>query len=402
MKKAFVAATFILALSFSAIASVMFIDYVVANPVIALTLQTITINRNGSITPETSYIQKAGNVYTLTADIIEEYSILIQCSNIIFDGAGHLIDVAVPGTFSVNGYPAAYLEAGINFVEVNNVTVKNVEISSNSYSIKLQFSSNCQIIGVTTDKSVTLFESSYNNIAESNTGVSIEVGSNNQITRNNINHVFVGRGSSNIFFKNNFYLTDYPEFSAAIWDNGFIGNYWSNYTIKYPNASEIGNTGIGDTPYFIERTPWATSRYPNQMNIDHYPLIHPFDPSGALIVSVLKLENATQSEGWPLSFTVNKPTQWMGYSLDGQDNVTVTGNVTPSGLAPGVHNVTVYALDIYEASSASDTVTFTITKSEPFIAVLVVASSASVVAMSIGLLLYFKKRKRLIASSTVC
>jgi len=394
MRKAFGAATFILTLSFSAIASVMLVDYVVADPVFALQLPKITINRNGNITPETGYIHKAGNVYTLTADIIEEYSILIQCSNIIFDGAGHLIDVAVAGTFSVNDYPAAYFDAGINIVDVNNVTVKNVEISSNSiYSIQLQYSSNCQILGVTTDKKVGLFESSYNNIAESNTGISIEVGSNNQITRNNINHVFIGRGSSNIFFKNNFYLTDYPEFSAAIWDNGFIGNYWSNYTIKYPNASEIGNTGIGDTPYFIERTPWATSKYPNQMNIDHYPLIHPFDPSGTLEVSVLKLENATQSEGCRLSFTVNKPTQWMGYSLDGQDNVTVNGNVTLSGLAPGVHNVTVYALDIYEASSASDTVIFTITKSEPFTAVLVVAISASVIAMSVGLLLYFKKRK---------
>jgi hypothetical protein len=304
LRKSFAAATFILTLSFSAIASVMLVEYVVANPVIALTLPTITINRNGSITPETGYIHRAGNVYTLTADIMEEYSISIRCSNIIFDGAGHLIDVAVPGTFSINGYPAAYLDHGINLVEVNNVTVKNIEISSDGYSISLQFSSNCQIIGISTDKSVTLFESNYNNITDSNTGVSIEVGSNNQVTRNNINHVFVG-GSSNIFFKNNFYLTEYPEFNEAIWDNGFIGNYWSNYTIKYPNASEIGNTGIGDTPYFIERTPWATSRYPNQMNIDHYPLMYPYDiEKDAIAFSTPEPPSTPEPEPFPTTLVI--------------------------------------------------------------------------------------------------
>jgi len=85
-------------------------------------------------------------------------------------------------------------------------------------------------------------------------------------------------GPSNTFFKNNFYLTDYPAlFAESLWDNGSVGNYWSNYTIKYPNASEVGNTGIGDTPYIIERDWYTTKEYPNAKNVDNYPLMYPYD-----------------------------------------------------------------------------------------------------------------------------
>jgi hypothetical protein len=46
---------------------------------------------------------------------------------------------------------------------------------------------------------------------------------------------------------------------------GSVGNYWSDYQTRYPNTSEIGNTGIGDTPYVIDAN-----------NVDGYPLIAPF------------------------------------------------------------------------------------------------------------------------------
>jgi hypothetical protein len=49
----------------------------------------------------------------------------------------------------------------------------------------------------------------------------------------------------------------------------------------------------------------------------------------------------------------------MGYSLDGQDNVTVTGNATLSGLSSGLHNVTVYANDTAGNMGVSETIKFT-------------------------------------------
>lgn len=50
------------------------------------------------------------------------------------------------------------------------------------------------------------------------------------------------------------------------WDNGKQGNYWSDYKSRYPNATEINGLGIGDTPFYI-----------NEVNIDRYPLIRPFE-----------------------------------------------------------------------------------------------------------------------------
>jgi hypothetical protein len=50
----------------------------------------------------------------------------------------------------------------------------------------------------------------------------------------------------------------------------------------------------------------------------------------------------------------------MGYSLDGEANVTVIGNITLYGLATGLHNITVYAIDSNGLSGGSELVTFTI------------------------------------------
>lgn len=47
-----------------------------------------------------------------------------------------------------------------------------------------------------------------------------------------------------------------------VWDSGSSGNYWSDYTTKYPNATQIDHTGVGDTPYMIDA-----------YNRDNYPLM---------------------------------------------------------------------------------------------------------------------------------
>jgi predicted phage tail protein len=90
----------------------------------------------------------------------------------------------------------------------------------------------------------------------------------------------------------------------------------------------------------------------------------------------------------------------MGYSLDGQDNVTITGNTTLSGLANGSHSITVYAKDEFENTGASASVTFTIAKeTEAFpmrlavVTAIVVAALVLLAAVGVGLSAYLKKRK---------
>jgi hypothetical protein len=90
---------------------------------------------------------------------------------------------------------------------------------------------------------------------------------------------------------------------------------------------------------------------------------------------------------------VNKPALWMGYSLDGREKVTVTGEVTLAGSSSGLHNVTVYAENEFENIGSSETATFTIAEElEPFSPILVAASSiASASIIAVGLRAYFNK-----------
>jgi N-acetylneuraminic acid mutarotase len=96
-------------------------------------------------------------------------------------------------------------------------------------------------------------------------------------------------------------------------------------------------------------------------------------------------------------FTVDEPVSWMGYSLDGQDNVTVTGNVTLAVLTEGSHSLTFYATDLVENTGASRTVYFDIA---PFPTVLVVAVVVTVTIAVVAGYLLIKRRKTTIASKT--
>ena len=94
----------------------------------------------------------------------------------------------------------------------------------------------------------------------------------------------------------------------------------------------------------------------------------------------------------PLIFTISEPSSQVTYSLDGKENVTITGNTTISGLSVGLHNVTAYAKDELGNTGTSETITFSI--AEPFPVVPVAAASVATIAVVvIGLLVYFKKRK---------
>jgi len=48
----------------------------------------------------------------------------------------------------------------------------------------------------------------------------------------------------------------------------------------------------------------------------------------------------------------------MSHNLDGQKNITVTDNITLSGLTSTQHNITVYAKDNYKNVGSSETITF--------------------------------------------
>jgi parallel beta-helix repeat protein len=357
---------------------------------------TVNINADGTVDPADAPIQRDGDTYTLTGDV---GGISVQRSNIILDGNGHTLPGEVTSFDEILGINVTAHNAGGVFLKsVENVIVKNLHIKNCQTGIYLEGCSNVTVSGNTitgTYVPVPQFQMtggiyvwrgglnviSGNNIVDNLVGIYIgyNFGHNvivgNNITRSTIGGIRFWDSSNNTVYGNRFINNTWQADSADafnIWDDGARGNYWSDY-----NCSDANWDSIGDTPYVIDAN-----------NQDNYPLLLLEAPQ----VTVFSSENGTYVGSFPLNFTVNKPTQWMGYSLDGEANVTVAGNTTLSGLETGLHNLTVYVIDVYGITGASATVTFTI-EPEPFPTVLVIASVAGIAVGAVGLLVYFKKRK---------
>jgi hypothetical protein len=88
-------------------------------------------------------------------------------------------------------------------------------------------------------------------------------------------------------------------------------------------------------------------------------------------VTLSSPKNTTYQTDPQLQFTVDKPASWMGYSLDGQNNVTTTEKaLTLTGLANGLHNIIVYANDTKANMATSEKIEFTVNNPPPTIIVL--------------------------------
>ena len=111
-------------------------------------------------------------------------------------------------------------------------------------------------------------------------------------------------------------------------------------------------------------------------------------------VKVLSLENKKYClPDLPLNFTVNESVSQITYILDGQENLPIAGNITLIDLPNGYHNITIYATDKAGNAGASETIYFSVEVPEPFPTMLI-APMASVTVVGVGLVVYFKKRKR--------
>ena len=82
----------------------------------------------------------------------------------------------------------------------------------------------------------------------------------NKVYNNNL----IDNQENAIIQYNNSLTGNFSDFVS--WDNGYVGNYWSDFESRYSNASQVDSLGIGNTPYVIDAN-----------NIDHYPLMNQVD-----------------------------------------------------------------------------------------------------------------------------
>ncbi len=204
-------------------------------------------------------------------------------------------------------------------------------------------------------------------------------------------------------------LTEYDKHSSntiktrALFSYALDGEHPENITITrftVPDnlGSEIIFEGSGRLPDLTEGlhklTVYAEFEYPFYWTAKSESTVYFRIDLVPQNIYVLAPENSSfLPADVPLQFSVDGSPSWVGYSLNGQENVTVSGNMTFPELSVGQHTLTLYANDEVGNPATSQTISFSV--AEPFPTTLViVGSGASVAVVAIGLLVYFKKRKR--------
>jgi hypothetical protein len=116
-------------------------------------------------------------------------------------------------------------------------------------------------------------------------------------------------------------------------------------------------------------------------------------------VSILSPQNTTyDTTDIPLTITINETTSWIGYSLDGQANMTINGNATLTTLSTGSHNLIVYAKDMAGNTGHSKTFYFSI--AEPFPTIWIIVVATAIIATGGGAFLFHFKRTNKAAKKT--
>jgi parallel beta-helix repeat protein len=211
---------------------------------------------------------------------------------------------------TVNGKPICYWfdvqdrtvpsDAGyVALINCKNITVQNLQLSHNREGIILVSTTDSTItqnsITANRDEGIGLYRSSSRNVISGNyianngrgsevgvwgRGIGVSCSFENQIIGNTITENngyairFTGDQRDNLFYHNNFIDNKVQEgiqvsmdkiFGLGLgneWDNGEEGNHWSDYVTRYPNATEVDSSGVGDTAFYI-----------NENNQDNYPLM---------------------------------------------------------------------------------------------------------------------------------
>ena len=204
-----------------------------------------------------------------------DYGVELEYSNnITFSGN----TVANNGRYGIHGRLSDNLTFSGNTVTNNtnwgiylyessgNILLDNT-ITNNAYGLNYLVDSGIYLLG---SGSILM-----DNIITNNARGFCLVGSSNFISRNTISsnvEYGVSLSSSsgdNVIFHNNFINNQVVDLSVTprinIWDDGATGNYWNDYEEKYPNATEIDESGIWSTPYVFEEN-----------GQDNYPLVEPW------------------------------------------------------------------------------------------------------------------------------
>jgi len=277
--------------------------------------ETVYIRADGTV-EGTDKIQREGDVYTLTGNI--NGSIVMERNNTVIYGAGYTLQgsgngigiyVCYKSNVTIKNINVRTFKIGIYYYHSNGSTISgNVVTNNHKIGIYIHRSYNNSISGNSLERNsgsgIQLAESYYNIVFENNitaNGVGVDFGSGggyntlfqNIIANNGYGFTFWVSSRNTIYGNDIFNNTNqvHTWSSSNDWDYNSRGNHWSDYSSKYPNATEIDNSGIGDTPYRINTSP------EDYGDADNYPLMEPiiipeFPSWTQMLISVVILAGA--------------------------------------------------------------------------------------------------------------
>jgi parallel beta-helix repeat protein len=295
------------------------------NPTITITTNNVTVT-GFTITGSNTGVYITADNCTLTNNNIEDCSKGIHAQKdadqffqyidiknntitnnneegILFDGTGTPFIFNITGNIITgNGYGVRTVDSYRCLIQNNTITDNNIGVDA--AGTRLDIMNNT--LTDNTETAITIHNSPtessdlvrifYNNIQNSKQGLNINQDGRKYITANTINNcttaisfnqndktyntisrnnitnntngLAITQSNVNIYENNlidNTHQATIDANSTIDWDSQQKGNYWSDYTTRYPQATQIDNTGVWNTPYQIDAN-----------NTDQYPLVKPY------------------------------------------------------------------------------------------------------------------------------
>jgi len=227
----------------------------------------LTVLRNNIVLDGQGFTLQGSGAYA------GQEAINLTCSNVTVEN------------FYISGWQIGVLGAfDGNVIGSNNFTDnwQDVAVYANNYLVTGNYLCSERIVGdnnVISENVISLGDDESGFWISSSSGTIIE---SNDVTMTKETTSFISTDNGNFqIFHNNFLnievntggaLVLIIDSSSPSWDNGYPsgGNYWSDYTSRYPDATEIDNSGIWNTSY--------VSIVSNDV-VDRYPLVAPYNIS---------------------------------------------------------------------------------------------------------------------------
>jgi parallel beta-helix repeat protein len=348
-----------------------------------------------------------GDVVTVAAINVEISRFTIQNSGkrIVTDGpppAGFPLYETMCGVYvssctgcNISGNVVSNNFVGLNLESCSNILISENQILNNSgdCGIRVAFSSSVTLsnnkIALNQNCGAVVFQCSASTVTENQIfenlgqgGIVISFTSRFiTVSKNNItNNAFQGLNLVNAFennvFGNNMSGNHYGVClsggtSNKVYENYIQDNYYGVAFYDSPKEQAYNNALVNNTNdvyTFISNVSNSSGPFFSPPSSSNPPSSSPPatpSPNSGVHLKILSPTSRLYQIGLyeaaksiPLTFTVNEPVSWMGYSLDNQANITLTGNTTLTRLLEGSHSIVVYAKDAAGNTYSSDWVYF--------------------------------------------